>query len=517
MKITYLIIALVITIVSCKKEEDLLSQDELTVKITEPTNHEPLGINQGLTFKGVVSGIVSSSTDLTLLNAQWISGKDGLIFESNLNGLGITTFTTTELSKNIHQITLNVTKLDGSIISDNINIYNAIKLLPIEKTNNSSTLTWCSIQDSNFQSFELYRSTSESSILQNTPIYVTNNIQDSTFVDTTAILGQEYFYKVFLNRTSATPAILESNFQSIVAGEFIDTDYPILKILSDNARNYAYAIVNTRTNGYTNPTGYGLAFINLNNFEIDSRILQNVRFSDIDIDPSGNYLYACSRSSTIHKINLNTKTLESTFTVSNSAHKIEVGTNNKLYYHITPPTSGSTEFRIYDLSNYLNTPFSTTIPAAYSSFSHGDFEIDPNNNLFHGGSNSTSPRISKIGTTNNTFSLTNQLVGNSSSRVRTIFNNNKIYWNYRVYDIDLNPIGMFQGNFGNENICDVSPNGNCALGWSNLFNSNNQTILKNIPANYESGVFTNNNQLLIYQNYNPLFQQYESKIYLYNL
>jgi hypothetical protein len=521
MKLKLLFLILIFLLFACEKNDEGTQQmpttslEGVVVQILNPSDFDNVFPDEELNFKGMVS--TDNLSDLTNLRANWISDKDGLIFDGNISEEGETSFTTSELSKNIHQIKLNIINEIDSIISDSIEIYNAIKLLPIEKTNNASTIRWCSMDDSNFQSFELYRSRFKSNILQDNPIFITNNIQDTTYVDTTAILGEKHFYKVILKRTSQTPDKFESNIDSIQTGQFIKTDYPILKVIPDLARNYVYGIVNTESIYDNNETGYGLIFINLNNLSVDNRILQNIRFSDLDIEPSGNYLYLSSRSNVVHKVNLNTKTLESILSLSSSAHKIEVGNNGKLYYHITPPTSGSTEFRIYDLDNNTNIPYNTVIPDAYSSFSHGDFEIDENNILYHGESNSSASDLSKIGTANNTFSLIDQWNSNNYQSARIVFNNNKLYWNHYLLDLDLNVLGTFQNDYGNIDVQDVSPNGNSVLGWRNLFKSIDQSIIKEIPAYFDSGVFVSDSRILIYKSENPLYQQYESIIYLYDL
>lgn len=517
MRLKLLLLILILLSFSCEKNDEetqTTSLNEVSVQIHNPADYENVFPGEELIFKGSVSSDIS--LDLTNLRVNWISDKDGLIFEGNINQEGETMFTTSELSKAIHQIKLNIINEVDSIISDSIEIYNAIKLLPIEKTNNSSTLTWCSMEDSDFHSFELYRSRFKSYILQDNPIFVTNNIKDTTFVDTTAILGEKHFYKVILNRASQTPNKFESNIDSVQTGQFIKTDYPILKAIPDIERNYAYGIVNTESIYQDNETGYGLIFINLNELSVENRILQNIRFSDLDLGPSGNYLYLSSSSNTIHKVNLNTKALESTFTLSSSAHKIEVGNNGKLYYHITPPTSGSTEFRIYDLVNNTNVPFKTNIPDAYSSFSHGDFEIDDNNILYHGESNSSRSDLSKIGTNNNTFSLLDQWDSKNYQSPKIVLNNNKLYWNHYLLDLDLNVLGTFQDSYGNADTQDVSPNGNNVLGWRNIFKSSDQSIIKEIPAYYEKGIFVNDSRILIFKSENPLYQKYESTIYLYD-
>jgi hypothetical protein len=521
MKLKLLFSIFIVLLYSCEKNDEetekiqITSFDGVEVQIQNPLNFANTFPGETLNFKGIVT-TNDSSVVYTNLRANWISDKDGLIFQGTVNQKGETFFSTLTLSKNIHEIKLNIVNEVDSIISDSIKIYNAIKLLKIQKTNNSSTIKWCSVKDSNFESFELYRSRFKSNIFQDSPIYVTNNIQDTTFVDTTAILGEKHFYKVILNRTSQTPDKFESNIDSIQTGKFIKTNYPILKVIPDKKGNYAYGIVNTESIYNDNKTGYGLIFIDLINLSVNKRILEYIRFSDLDLGPSGNYLYLSARGNVIYKINLSTKDVETTSLLSGRAHKIEVGNNGKLYYHITPPTSGSTEFRIYDLDNGTDVPYNTTIPDAYSSFSHGDFEIDENNIIYHGESNSSRSTLSKIGTTNDSFSLIDQWNSGNYQSAKIVLNNNKLYWNHYLLDLDLNLLGTFQNNYGNTDIQDVSPNGNNVLGRRNLFKSSDQSIIKEIPTYFESGIFVNDSRILIYKSDNPMHEQYESTIYLYD-
>lgn len=518
-------IALVSLFISCQDNTDddmneengtttVATMNDLTLLISDPLDQEHVTPDSNVYFQGVIT--IDSLMTLPNLTAKWYSDKDGLLHEEPVSQEGITFFTTNELSKNIHKIRLDIMDDAQNVISDDIEIYNALKLLPIEKNNYSNTIEWCTLQDSEFESFELYRATFPTEIFQNPPIYTTNSIDDTSFIDTSTQLGTKYHYKVVMKRTAASPSQFESNMDSIVSGHFIDVDYPITHVLADPARNYAYAIANTSSVFSDNDTGYGIALINTESLEVEQRILQNTRFSDLEIDPSGNYLYAAARSNVVYKINLNSQIFESTLNLALSAHKIEIGTNGVLYYHLTPPTSGSTQFRMYDLNSDSNIPYNTTMAASFQNFSHGDFTIDANNVLYHGESNSSSSKLSKLGTTNNTFSLLDQLDSNQHMGPGIILKDNRIYWNQFVLDMNFNTLGTFQNANGETHVKDISPDGEYALSRNNVFTSIDQTIFKEVPAFYDGGIFRTNERILIYKTESAIFQQYNTRIFLYD-
>lgn len=486
---------------SCKQNEEEMASNinALSVKIISPINQENFSLNSQIEFKGQISS--TDLIDLSNLKAVWISDVQGVLHEGKIDKTGETKFLASNFKKNIHFIRLNIYNEIDEVIYDEIVIYNSIWLYPITENKNTSKISWSKSEDPYFDSYNIYRSLYKNKInnREEELIYSTNNINDTTYTDKKAYLASNYYYKIFLKRNTTSPIYVGSNIDSITLGNFKKLDYPIYKIIKDSNRNYAYGIVNLDNIYSSNSTGYGLAIINTENKKID-RILTSFRFTDLDIDASGNYLYLCSRSNVIHKVNLNTKKFESSFSITKPAHKIEIGKNNKLYYHITPPTSGSTEFRIYDLTNNTDILYNTTIPAAYSSFSHGDFELDNNQNIYHGESNSSNSLLSKITTTNNIFSIDKQWSSGRHQIDKIILNNKKIYWNYHVFDNNLNKIGLFQDKGDNINIQTVSFDGNIALGSARLFNTNDFSITKQIPVIYDNATFTKDNQILLIKN-----------------
>ncbi|WP_165731853.1 YncE family protein [Polaribacter sp. 20A6] len=505
-------------LLSCNSDEDkdIISDiNDLSVEIISPINKQAFSPNSIIEFKGQISS--PNLKDFSTLKAIWVSDIYGTLNESTIDENGETKFSTSNLSKNIHFIRLNIYNEIDEIVYDEIIVYNSIWLYPVTDKKNTSSISWSKTEDLSFDSYDVYRSPYKNNInnKKDDLIYSTTNINDTTFIDSNAYLATKYYYKVFLKRTTKSPIYVGSNIDSITLGNFKKLDYPISKIIKDPNRNYAYGIVNIDNIYSTNSTGYGLSFINVENKEV-KRILTNYRFTDIDIDPSGNYLYLCSRSNVIQKVNLNTRQLESSFSLLRPAHKIEIGINNKLYYHITPPTSGSTEFRIYDLTNNTDIYYKTTIPAAYSSFSHGDFELDNNQNIYHGESNTSSSFLTKIGTTNDTFSIVEQISSGSYQRAGVTLNNNKIYWNNYLFDSNLKRIGVFKDEGNDVDIQTVSPNGNLALGSARLYDTNNFNIMKKIAINYDIATFTKDNQILFVKNENKISNVNTSTLFFYD-
>ncbi|WBX77142.1 hypothetical protein PG911_02460 [Tenacibaculum ovolyticum] len=512
-----ILLGLNITFLSCESnDEQIVSNlDALVVKIASPTNTQVLYPNQNVEFVGQISSVTING--YSNYNIEWSSNIDGILHQGKLDSNGISKFNRTNLSKDIHNIRFTVSNEINETIYDESIIYNSIWVYPLSDENSKAKISWSKTNDSNFDGYLVYRSRNKNDLLNRSQelIHTSSNIQDTTFTYDKAYLGDNYFYRVFLKRSSVVPTHVGSNIDSITLGNFIKTDYPIEKIIKHPNKPYAYGIVNTNSIYDENASGYGLVFINTNNQKIEKRILSNTRFSDMDI--SGDYLFLCSKSNVIHKINLNDNELESTLSLARPAHKIKIGSNNRLYYHITPPTSGSTEFRIYNLSTSTDITYNSTISDAYSSFSHGDFELDSNNTIYHGESNSSSSNLSKITTTNDVFGLVEQWSSGRYQSPLLILNNDKLFWNNLLLDTNLNWLGDFSEDNQEIDIDAVSPNGELALGLRRIFLTENQTISRYIPVIYNTATFIDDKNLILIKNDKQNSNKYETTIYFYNL
>lgn len=509
----FFLLSLSFFVFSCEKDEEVsIDLDTVTVRIISPVNQRTIGPSESVVFTGEVN--IELSEDYSGLNVIWESNVDGILHEGSIDSDGITEFSSKNLSQNLHYIRLYISNIDNETIYDEIIVYNAIWLHKIDNNNNNSKIYWSKSDDKDFEAYELYRSYNINDIKNGNLIYSTSNLNDTTFIDTEAILGRKHFYKAFIKRKTNAPTYIGSNKDSIIAGDFIKLNYPLYKVIKDPNRNYAYGIVNLESIYSDNNTGYGLVFINTESKVVEKRILEQVRFTDLDISPSGDHLYLCARSPAIYRVNLNSKTVDNTFSIGNSAHKIEVGTN-RLYSHITPPTSGSTEFRIYDLTNQKPVEYNTNIPDAYSSFRHGDFEIDANGTIYHGESNSSSSDLSKISTKDDVFDLDEQWSSGNYQRPLIILNNDKLYWNHYLFDTELNRLGEFLDDGEDINIQAVSPNGSLALGWSRLFDTQNRSVIKRIPVYYDNATFLENDYVLLIKNENPISNENNSTLFFY--
>ncbi|MDO5969082.1 hypothetical protein Q4Q35_04610 [Flavivirga aquimarina] len=513
-----LLLFVLLFISSCDKDEGVnVDLETVSVKIDSPYNSKTLPPNNPIEFVGKVQ--IEDPNNYSSLTAVWESDIDGILFESGIDSDGITKFTSKSLSQDIHRIRLYIYNLENDAIYDEAIVYNAIWLYEITNNSNSSKIHWSKNKDDDFEAYELYRSYSKYDLdnRKGTLIYTTTDQKDTTYIDTEAILGNKHYYRAFIKRKMNSPSYVGSNKDSIIPGNFIKLDYPLYKVIKDPVKNYAYGIVNVESIYEQNQTGYGLVFINTDEKIVEKRILNNIRFTDLDIDPSGQYLYLCSRSNLIHKVNLNSQDLDRTYNLTSTAHKIEVG-SNRLYTHITPPTSGSTEFRIYDLHNQTNIPYDDDIEQPFNtlSFRHGDFELGENGTLYHGGSNSSGSTLSKISTENDIFSLTKEWNSNNYQRPEIILNHNKLYWNHLLIDTEINKLGEFNDNGEDINIQTVSPNGLLALGWRRLFKTEDQSIIKEIPVHYDIATFLENDYLLLIKNENPISNENNSILFFYD-
>ena len=508
-KVNLIIFLSFILNISCEEDKSFVTPlENKEIRIETPNGFESFEPDSEISFKGTLFS--ETDVDFSRLKFTWSSDKDGVFFEGNLNSEGISTITDNSLSPNIHNISFTVINENDSIISDQIEIYKVLKLLPIQKTNNSLVISWENADIEDFESFEVYRSSFSDINTNNELVFSSDNINTNTFIDSTARLGKRHYYKVFAKRNNSI-ALIESNVETVMAGDFLRTNFPISKLIYDDSRQLIYGIVDTDESDYDGDKG--LVVINPVNKTIVDRLFVNLRFFDIEIDPNYNYLYA-SNGGAIRKINLENYDSSSLLTLFQPARNIEVSSNGNLYYHIF---GNSTQLRIYDLINNVNVPYQSTISYAQSHLYRGDFVLDNNNTIYHGESLNTGCDLNKISTTNNVFSLIKNKNTSQFMRAKIILKNNKLYWNHLLLDLDFNIIATFQNEFGESFIHDVSPNGVLALGRSNIFITDNQDILERIPALYDGGIFTSESKVVLYKSEIQESNDIETTIIFYDI
>ncbi|MDB5014405.1 MAG: hypothetical protein JWQ25_2607 [Daejeonella sp.] len=494
---------------NCKKNDPskLNSLNGTGLKITAPNHLESFYEGDVIKFEAALTG--ETDKDFSKVKVIWRSDKDGLLKQS----LGLTDLKleVSNLSLDEHTISIELINEVDSIKKASVRIRKAVKLGPLTKTDNSINLNWGRYKTANFSSYKIVRYYYS----EIDTIATLKNSRDTLFVDNTVTLDVEYRYQVVVSRTGG--AALVSNTQSMVAGTSIKVDYPISKIIKDPLRDLAYGIITPGRYGY-NPTLYGLAIINTKDFKIEKRILNDIRISDISLSLDGKFIYLCDGSNSIFKVDIVTYEVVETINTIYTSHKIEVGKNNRLYFHITPPTSGSTEFRMVDLEKKVELPYRDLMNDAFQSFSHGDFDLDTETNtLFHGEDNISSPNLTKLSTTDDVFKIEKSLeAGGDGSTM--IFNKptNRVFFRSRVYNSDLELLGQFIDKKQEVRMQAVSPDGSLALCYTNLFDAKTFTKVGSIRAVFDIPAFLNNNSLLLCHNTEPTYQKYECTIYKYS-
>lgn len=515
--IVFATFALILFFCSCDSDEaiKITSLQNSSLDIESPDNDESFSPGDLIAFQGRFKS--NEQIDFTNLKATWKSDQDGVLYEEQLSESGYCEFSTDKLSKNIHTITFEVKNEVDSIVYTEVMIFNLLKLELAGKSDNQVTIRWTSADVQGFESYAVYASPYEN-ILQNDEAElraVINHPSDTILADEESKLGEKVFYQVVGKLQNGKQ--FKSNIISEIPGIFITTNYEFGKMISDPIRPYVYGIVGG-DRWSTNPNGYGLIIINTETFQIEKRVLTDYRFSDLAIDPESNFLYLTNRSQTIVKFDLTNQSMTDSWTLTLRAHKLEIGSNNKLYYHETPPTSGSTTFGVFDLTMMENIPDKRPNNSPLTA-SHGDFELDrTNNRIIHGESNSTGSCLREISTVDDYLSFTKSWGCNNDGYDILLYrpSSNKIFWRYWLLDRNFNLLGVFQDENGNkEYIYSASPDGSLAAGWSHVYSSETREIVKAIPCNYTSLHFINNGQLYLLQN--SFEGQFTGRLFKYTL
>lgn len=464
-KILYLIV-LSILIISCGSDEDTISRNEngdsvenesidfenisdFSASITTPEkerdytyhNQGGLGVfeNPSLQtyFKSRVNLEYINST-LTIppskINIKWSSSNDGVIFEGSLDDQYESNFESL-LSKGNHKIYFEATIENNPnfVAKDSISISNIISL-QLENTDKSVKLKWSKYEGENFQSYIIYREKFE-------PLVEISDINITDYEDTSITLAEIKKFQVVVKTLNDDEDIVSgSNIEEEEAGKYIRIPHFITKAINDKTRNKLYAIVGEEYSSSNYATEYGLIILNNNSekVEINSHILKEYRFSDLDMSLDGKYLFLCERG--VDKITrLDLSNLEVTrFDVASygwGIHKIEVGKNYRLYCHRRPPTSGESPLFILDGINGEQKGF-------YNWLNHGDIEFNPiNNRLYHSTSITSQKELVK-------FSVDNDYVSREKVFAPDIpfpkpfllisENGEKIFWEKFQLDNNLN-------------------------------------------------------------------------------
>ena len=442
----------------------------------------------------------NNSTQLSTSDIEvvWRSNIDGILFQGNPND-NLQSEINESLSKEVHTIYFEASVPSENLtIKDSIILSNNIKLTTIN-TGKSVKLNWTQYEGNDFVSYSIYKENFD-------PIAEIQDINILEYEDTELLSFIEDFeYQIIVNTSDNYDHPIGSNIESMHPGIFIEFPYYVYKLIKDPVRSKIYAIVRPQSNNDESDK-YGILIIDTssNTFEINSHILQNDRFADLDISPDGQYLFLCQeRVEKITKLNLDTLDATTFVTDTNEwgIHKIEVGNNNVLYCHRDPPTSGSTQFYIYDGNN------GNLINGPTSGLSHGDIELNnANNTIYAGESNTSNGRMYKLPVDGNSISFDSNYpiwpdgVSFPYPFILLSDDNQNIFWEHFQLDLDLNVIRTFDTD-----IKACSPNNIYLSDFDKLYDFNDLSVICEYPelppTENTSMVFMDDNTLIFCRAY----------------
>jgi hypothetical protein len=528
-KILFLILS--ITIYSCSNDKN--SNDEvekpqinLTTSIISPLKNRDYSFhNNGVNgvfedpttqkkLKGKIVLSNDSNTSNTNLIVKWKSDIDGQLFEGTPNS-NFESEININLSKGFHKILFEVYTNNNVLIKkDSITISNVIKLEATNDTGKSVKLNWTKYEGNNFLSYLIYGENLQ-------PLMEIHDINtlNYEYVETKSLIEKRN-YQIVVKTNNSINQVLGSNIISKISGNFIEFPYYVPKIIKDNARSKIYAIVAPK---YSTDTAdkYGILILNSASLAIESHILVNNRYTDLDISPDGQYLFLTQRTEEkLTKIDLNTMVVTSFTTSTNNwgFHKIEVGNNNVLFCHRSPPTSGSTGIHM------INGLTGNEINISYYGYSHGDIEYNSQNGkLYHSESNTSSGTISSNTYLNQYLNIENKypVFPNDVTYPEPFLiisdDNNSIFWeNYQLSN-NLQVTRQF-----NTKIIACSPNNLYISNLDKIYDYNNLSVVFNYPPfpindSNKSILFIDDNTIITSKPYKSSTSNDPGKTYFFKM
>lgn len=207
-----------------------------TATITSPTEPAEFSAGEEITFTAYVEDDETPNEDLEI---TWESYIDGVLHTDSPHISGISSFTTSSLSKGDHQIWIAVEDKQGfltrSYIQVNTLFPSSITLLDPVKEAGKVKLEWTEYANADFVKYEIYRTDGDCSAWNPTLVTTISDRGTTNFIDKTPPLTPEacYFIKAINNED------LARNSNSVIvdspSGDLFDIEpTDMLKHPSDN-------------------------------------------------------------------------------------------------------------------------------------------------------------------------------------------------------------------------------------------------------------------------------------------
>jgi len=451
---------------------------------------------------GIKAELVEGEIYPKELMVEWTSSIDGPLYKGTPNKELQSVFEK-KLSKGLHEITCEVWFRTNPEINRRITYHlsNVIGL-QTEVTDRSVKLHWTKYTEPDFKSYLLYRG--------NNVIEIKDQ-ETNFYEDFEMRLIDSLNYQVLVERNTESDILYASNFQKEQVGRYLKTDHFISKVIGDPSRDYVYALVSPEKYSYA--SAYGLLIFDTSGNEIKEykHLLAHYRFSDLDFSPDGNYLFLCCRDKVV-QLDLSTHEVVKEITLNESAHRIEIGDNNRLYYHLTPPTSGSTPLAIM---NYETGQEYSVNQPANNNFRHGDIEYNSKTQtLYHIQSNISYGYMIKYDVSTDVTVPIEPKKACSWPKDLLIMSpdEERLFYGWGEFDLDLKSIETFDGT-----VLSCSWDSQMIATRKAVFKLDDYSVVQkcpDMPYGDEKGLcFANQDKaIVLFTARQPLYKQYETYI-----
>ena len=494
---------------------DLSNITDFTVEITGPEdtrdftfhNQGSLGIfqnpNENLFIEGRVDIMYdnnSSPIPSEEIDIKWYSEIDGLMSEGHPDNLFRSTVQK-PLSKNIHKVFFEASiSGDEVLIARDSIIFSNVLSLELEPTEKSIKLSWSRYEMDDFISYVIYRGGNE-------PIVEIFDQDSLEFEDRTMVLAEESAYQVVVNTQNESIVPAGSNIAEDEAGNYIEIPYYIAKAVYDQTRNKVYAIIGSSFNQSIATAGLMIIDNTGETFSIESHLLQDLRFADLDMSPDSQYLFLCRKGTdAITRLDLNS--LESVdFQFVNRGvgiHKIEVGNDYRVYGHENPTFGGPLHFFNGLTGEYLGINTVNNL-----GLWNGDIEFNIYNNKLYHGTSQREKSVYRFGVENDMLNREDDFspnIGWPTPFILLSDNGQHIFWENFELDTELNVVRELENS-----ILACSPNNQYVSNGLSLLKYEDLDVIFDYPFfpshDFSGEMFTNTGDILIYKSSQPYTNQ----------
>ena len=448
-----------------EEKVDLSNIIDFSVEITNPEsnrdfsfhNQGSLGIFQSPSENLLIEGKIdityednSAPIPLDDIDIKWYSDIDGIMSEGQPENDYMSTVQET-FSKNIHKVYFEASiEGDEVLIAKDSIIFSNVVSLELEPTDRSMKLSWTKYESNDFTSYLIYRGDYD-------PITEIFDQDILEFEDKGMVLAEGSQYQVVVKTENETAIPAGSNFATDKAGSFIEIPHYISKAIYDQTRNKIYAIIGSSFSQTITTAGLMIIDNTGATFSIDSHLLQDLRFSDLDMSPDNKYLFLCRKGrDVITRIDLNTlETVEFEFPNRGyledgiGLHKIEVGNDYRVYGHENPIFGGPLHFFNGLTGEYLGINTVGNLGLWY-----GDIEFNVHNNKLYHGTSQREKSVYRFGVENDMLNREDDFspdIGWPKAFILLSENGQHIFWENFELDTDLNVVRDFKQIFNNGN------------------------------------------------------------------